>query len=148
MNPVVLKATLEDIPGLVDLMEAFYSESGYAVDREKATKSFTVFISNELVGNVFCVKNENRIIGYVVVKYYYAMGNYGYVCSIDDLFVDKEFRKNKIGSLLIEKVMQAAKEKTIKTFNVEVGSENMVAKKLYKNYGFEIRESGIEVMEK
>ncbi|OHD23265.1 MAG: hypothetical protein A2Y38_24335 [Spirochaetes bacterium GWB1_59_5] len=144
----VRKATLSDIPGLLELMKAFYSESGYTVNIEKATKAFTVFISNELVGNVFCAKSENLIIGYVVVKYYYAMGNYGFVCSIDDLFVDKKYRSNKIGSMLIEKVLRVAKEKTISAFNVEVGADNTLAKKLYKKYGFEVRNSGIELMEK
>lgn len=66
--------------------------------------------------------------------------------SIDDvhitnIVVKKDFRKNGIGSLLLQKLILLTKELKFKELTLEVNSNNDPAKKLYLKFGF--KELGI-----
>lgn len=60
---------------------------------------------------------------------------------ITDIVVKKDFRKNGIGSLLLQKLISVAKELKFKELTLEVNSNNEPAKKLYLKFGF--KELGI-----
>lgn len=66
--------------------------------------------------------------------------------SVDDLHitnivVKKDFRKNGIGSLLLQKLISLTNELGYKELTLEVNSSNVSAKKLYLKFGF--KELGI-----
>jgi len=143
----IINAERTHIPDLIQLMVQFYSESGYDVDIEKAKKVFEMYISRKELGSIFIAVDNEVVIGYLIVKYYLAMSTYGYVCSLEDLFVIENQRKRKVGSALVEAAIENAHSNEIKSFNVEVGQSNIGAIKLYKNFGFKIRQKGIEIME-
>ena len=144
----VVTACDEHIPALIQLMSNFYSESGYVVDSEKARNVFHAYIKHNALGTVFLAVDNEVIIGYLIVKYYLTMSNYGFVCSLEDLYVNRDKRRNNAGSRLIEEAIVTANKKGIKNFNVEVGENNSGAIRLYEKYGFKIREQRIEIMEK
>jgi len=57
--------------------------------------------------------------------------------KLDALFVDEEYRKNKIGKKLIEEFKKWAKLKNAKFIEVTVCNSNKSAINLYKNSNFE-----------
>ncbi len=57
-------------------------------------------------------------------------------CHITDIVVKKDYRQNGIGSKLLEKLIQEAKQKNVKSLTLEVNANNIPAKKLYEKYGF------------
>ena len=59
-------------------------------------------------------------------------------CHITDIVVRKDLRKLGIGSLILEKLIQAAKDKMVNSITLEVNTNNIPAQKLYEKYGFKI----------
>lgn len=58
--------------------------------------------------------------------------------DISNIVVNKNFRKQKIGSQLLEELLKLASSMNIKTINLEVRKSNIPAIKLYEKYGFEV----------
>lgn len=61
--------------------------------------------------------------------------------SVDDIHitnivVKKDFRKNGIGSLLLQKLISLTNEFEFKELTLEVNSSNISARKLYLKFGF------------
>lgn len=140
-------ANKEDIDALVNLMDSFYSESSYLINKEKALSSFCFYIDNPEFGTVIVAQSVNKIIGYVIIKYYYAMSVYGFALSIEDLFIASEYRQKGAASKLMELVQKNAEMKGIKDISVEVGRKNSAAVGLYEKFGFAERNDDILTME-
>ncbi len=58
--------------------------------------------------------------------------------EILNIFVSKEYRGQKIGTLLMEKVIKLCAEKHLKMLTLEVNENNLSAIKMYQELGFEI----------
>ena len=144
----VIHATTDHIPDLIGLMKLFYAESNYTVNIEKAEEVFRRYIGSPSLGNVLVVVDDNNVVGYIIIKYVYTMSNYGYICSFEDLFVKQENRRKNAASALIERAIDIARSQGIRNYSLEVGADNIGAKKLYEKYGFKVRAKNIETMEK
>lgn len=58
---------------------------------------------------------------------------------ITNIVVNKKFRKQNIGSLMLSKLLELAKlEPNITSITLEVNSNNISAIKLYKKFGFQV----------
>ena len=81
------------------------------------------------VSSKYIVAKENgKIVGFAGIWY-----------SVDDahitnIVVRKSYRNKGIGSLLLEKLIELAKQKT--SLTLEVNTKNEIAQKLYLKYGF------------
>jgi len=58
--------------------------------------------------------------------------------DISNIVVHKNFRNNKIGSLLLESLIDLARNIKLKYLNLEVRESNIPAINLYKKYEFEV----------
>ena len=59
-------------------------------------------------------------------------------CQITNIVVKKTRRNQGIGSLLLEKIIEMAKETQFDILGLEVNEKNLSAIGLYKKYGFEM----------
>ncbi len=75
-----------------------------------------------------------RVIGYVIATIEY--NNLGHIISIA---VKKEFRRRKIGTLLLYEVLKRLKKKGCKRVYLEVRVSNIPAIFLYKKFGFKCK---------
>lgn len=57
-------------------------------------------------------------------------------CEMKRLYVKPAFRKNKIGKILVEKLLHSAKEKGYTTMRLDTLTKLQPAISLYENYGF------------
>lgn len=78
---------------------------------------------------------------FVAVKNSEVLGYIGVFDSIDDyniigIAVKKNYQKQKIGTLLLNKVIDCAKENKVKTLSLEVDQTNIKAINFYKKHGF------------
>lgn len=85
-------------------------------------------------------ENDNAL--YVIAEYEGNVLGYAGMWKILDeghitnIAVLKEFRKKGIATLMISRLLDIAKESSIKSFTLEVSSTNDVAIKLYESFGF------------
>jgi len=76
---------------------------------------------------VFCTKT--RVIGCIAIRM--SKG------TISHLVVKPEYRKLGIGKILVNKVIEVAREKGVKRLQTYIRRENKVSKKLFRKMGFE-----------
>ena len=87
---------------------------------------------NELVNNPFLnisvYEKDNKIVGYLNYSIMYDKAELNYI------FVDLEYRKSGIGSILLDYLLE--KCENCQNITLEVRKDNISAINLYKKYGF------------
>ena len=94
--------------------------------------------------NVFKSELTNGVSKYLVAKFENEIVGFAGIIPIADeadisnIVVHKNFRYQKIGSRLLEHLINLAINLNLKCINLEVRESNVPAIKLYEKYGFEI----------
>lgn len=102
------------------------------------SSDFDDFWSPEILKGELNNENSHYIVAKIDTE---IVGFAGIWKSIDDIHitdivVKKDFRKNGIGSLLLQKLITLTKELKFHELTLEVNSNNEIAKKLYLKFGF------------
>ncbi len=82
--------------------------------------------------NTFVIKKKNWIIGYISVQISHNKKN----CELFHLFIDKSFRNNALGQLLINRSEEFGKLKGVETFSVNLINKNQAAINLFEKLGY------------
>ena len=94
--------------------------------------------------NVFKSELENGNSKYLVAKINNTVVGFAGIipivdeCEISNIVVHKNFRNKKIGSYLLERLIDLAISLNFKIINLEVRESNIFAIKLYEKFGFEV----------
>lgn len=94
--------------------------------------------------NVSTLKSElqNPNSQYIIAKLNNEIVGFGGIWKavddihITDIVVKKNFRGQKIGSILLEQLISLAKKQNITSITLEVNSTNIPAQNLYEKFGF------------
>jgi ribosomal protein S18 acetylase RimI-like enzyme len=132
---VVSEASSNDIPELVELMEAFYAESSFPLDRQWASDSFAQVLSMPALGSVWLARSGVRAVGHAVLSVRYAMEHAALSGYIDDLYVSPGFRRRHVASQLLRAVVEECQRRACGGLYVEVGECNAAAIAAYKQFG-------------
>lgn len=126
MKLLIRNLEKSDIDQIIKIEELAFGEFHWS------RESFYSEVENEL-GNYFVAIEEktNVLVGYC-----------GFWAIIDEahittLAVHPDFRRKKIGEVLLQQMIKTAYEKKLKWFTLEVRMSNLSAISLYKKYGFE-----------
>ena len=94
--------------------------------------------------SIFKSELENKNSKYLVAKISEQIVGFAGIipivdeCEISNIVVHKNFRNQKIGSCLLEKLIDLAISLNLKIINLEVRESNIFAIKLYEKFGFEV----------
>lgn len=92
--------------------------------------------------NLFKSELENKNSMYIVAKLNNQIVGFGGIWfSVDDIHitnivVKKNCRNQKIGSLMLNNLIELCENRTQKSITLEVNSNNIPAQKLYQKFGF------------
>lgn len=100
----------------------FFSSSNKIVDD----------FNNNIFSKYFIYMEKSNIIGFI--NYYDLYDRF----EIANIYVMEEYRNKKIGSKLLERVIEIGNEKNIVNITLEVRVDNTYARKLYDKYNFKI----------
>ena len=131
------EATPDDVPTLLDMMEEFYAEAGYVLERPEARASFGSLLDEPALGRVWVIEQGEDIAGYVVVTFVFAMEHAGTIGVVDDFFVRPGSRGAGLGTALLTAVRAACARLGVRALRVEVGHDNAPAQAVYRAAGFE-----------
>ena len=96
--------------------------------------SYKDYILNDFKNNIFSkyfiYLDKSNIIGFV--NYYEIYDK----IEIANIYVDEMNRNKKIGSKMIEYLINLAKQKNMENITLEVNINNNIARRLYEKYGF------------
>jgi len=133
---MIRKASLEDVPQLVEMMAEFYSGSPYTLNPRRATEAFTALLNDERLGHVWFIQAGPKDVGYMVVTLCHSMTYGGPMAVIDDLFVRQAFRGAGLGKAVMTEVRSFYAGHGIRAMRVETGRDNAAALAVYKRVGF------------
>jgi GNAT superfamily N-acetyltransferase len=138
----VRPATLADIPALVSLMEEFYAESSFPLDRASATASFEALLREPSRGAVWLLLEGVEAAGHVVLTTRFSMEHGGLDAFIDDLFVRPAHRRRGLARAGLEALFAECRRRGVLAVHVEVGDRNAPAQALYGAFGLAPRTDG------
>jgi GNAT superfamily N-acetyltransferase len=140
---VLREARQADVPELTGLMRAFYAESGFVLDEERARAGFEALLADARLGRVWLIGREaskagaGAGVGYIVVTFVFAMEYGGLAATVDDFFVRPEARGEGLGKAALAEVRRVCTGLGMRALRVEVGVDNLVARAAYRSAGFE-----------
>ena len=124
---------LHDIAILFDLYRQFYSyksdissSENYIKERLEKKES-VIFIA---------IDNNEKGIGFVQLYETFGSLDLGKIIVLYDLYVIKEFRKNKIGKELMLKSHEYAKKIKAKRIQLSTATDNFIGQALYESLGY------------
>ncbi len=137
-------ATHDDINAINDLYTEFFAYNAeqqpqyYVATKESGEYPVSVIDSNK--GDIIVAETENMIVGLVHVEEdatppYPSVLSHKFVCIVD-FIVNKQYRKNGIGQLLLEKVKDWAKARKLEYIELMVLENNVIGKSFYEREHF------------
>jgi len=103
-------------------------------------KSFSHnYWKNLLKTNTFLfVLINNKVVGMIGYKYYVHDDKLKHVAKIIGVYIDKDFRRMKLGQKLVHEMIKLIKKNKFKKIKLEVIITQEAALNLYKKFGFKI----------
>lgn len=146
MSGTARAATPADVPVLVRLMEEFYAEADYPLDRQWAAASFEALLRSPALGSAWLLLDRERPAGYVVLTVRFSMEYGGLDAFVDDLFVRRAHRRRGLGHRALEALFDECARRGVLAVHVVVGSDNGPAQALYARFGFEAARDGRQTL--
>lgn len=93
---------------------------------------FNTKLETTIYSKIIAYKIENKIVGFCIYDAIYERYEIEYIA------VANSYRKQNIASILLEYIINEAKQNNILNISLEVSKENIPAINLYKKYDFKI----------
>jgi len=139
-------ATLDDVPLLVEMMQEFYAEASYPLDRQWATDAFSTLLRDDARGAVWIVFDGAEAAGYVVLTVRFSMEYGGLDAFVDDLFIRPRHRRKGLGRAALRALFEECDRRNVLAVHVEVGRGNAAANALYEAFGLGLRDDDRQVL--
>ena len=123
---------LEDLVSLFDAYRIFYEQDS---NKEAAKK----FLANRITKNesvIYMAYIDTVAVGFTQMYPSFSSVSMNRIYVLNDLYVDKNYRKKGVGSALLNKAKELCKEKNYKGVGLQTGIENP-AQFLYESLGWE-----------
>ena len=135
----IRKARGKDINEFIDLRKKTFREFKFKKiknEEKNIKKEFSNFLESSK--KLFLVVNEkDKIIGYLIATFLSNVWQKS--VYLDDIFVEKGFRRKMIASNLMSELIKNAKQRKIKKIKLGVDVKNKKAILFYKRFGFNIK---------
>lgn len=139
------KLKSENINIITQLMTDFYAIDNYPIDIEVTKRNFEYFIQQPQLGQIFEIRYENEIVGYILFATLFSFEFGGNIAFLDELYISKKMRGKGLGKMAVEFAKNFAKEQDYKVLYLEVEPHNEKAQELYKKCNFKTHHRGLMI---
>jgi len=132
------KVYATEIDTLREYVEALYRlDEDYEsmVNIEEGVKSL---LRNENLATPYFIKRGNERIGYVILTRYHSVEKGGLTIYIDELYVEEKFRRQGVGSAIMNEIVVIARNQGAKTLWAQSEPHNGAAKAFFTREGFQV----------
>ncbi|GHO97918.1 hypothetical protein KSF_079660 [Reticulibacter mediterranei] len=136
MQPQLRIATSSDLTLLVDFMRQFYAIDKYPFDATIARRVMQQIVEDGSLGRVWLIDYVGAAIGYVVLAFGFSLEYHGRDAFIDELFLLDAYRGQRLGTRILQCVLDACPALGIHALHLEVERSNMAGQRLYRKHGF------------
>lgn len=147
MEIIYRNATINDMDFLVesrlDFIHVLKSEANYQVLKNSIQNYFeNGFKENQF--DIILAEYENSVIGTGIIFYYNAVPSsfnpWGKNAYITSMFVNENYRRRGIATIILDKLIQISKSKG---YHVFILQESDMGRALYEKYGFQEGRKGM-----
>jgi ribosomal protein S18 acetylase RimI-like enzyme len=131
---------VDDLSGLLDLMQAAYAHDGLEFDESVALAALEELLGDKSLGRIWLICLDSLVIGYIVLTFGYSLEFGGRDAFIDEFYIQKAYRSRGIGTKTLGLVESAARSMGIRALHLEVERGNQRAQRFYESGGFETRD--------
>jgi GNAT superfamily N-acetyltransferase len=135
MNISIRKATEADFPAVLSLIREL---ADFEKAPEKVTNSVELMKQEKHLFNCFVAETEAKeIVG--MALYFFAYFTWvGKSLYLEDIYIKESYRKQKLGTALLNRVFEVARQEDCKRVRWQVLNWNSSAIQMYKKNGAEI----------
>ncbi len=137
MTTTIRKAGKHDVDQLAVLFDRYRIFYRYPSDLKGARH----FLKDRLHRGdavIFVAEHDNKMVGFVQLYPTLSSTRMARLWTLNDLFVDREYRGNGISKLFIEKAKSLCAETQGAGVQLETEKSNVIGNNLYRTTGFEL----------
>ena len=136
-QPRIEPATLEDLPQLVELLMALFSqEEDFAPDRNKQEHGLRLILEQPNRGRIFVLRTDHKVIGMVNLLFTISTAEGGLVVLMEDVIVHPQHRRQGYGGLLLEHAIKFAKDRGFKRITLLTDKISAESQDFFQRHGF------------
>ena len=136
MNPLsieIKRISVEQSAELTILLQSSDKEySQYFIPFPFDMQTISQILSNAVKDHFYGVYVDNSLVGYYMLRGFDA----GYEIPSYGCWISKDFSSKGISKLTLQHAISFCKTNNIKKLMLKVHPENLIAKKIYENFGF------------
>jgi ribosomal protein S18 acetylase RimI-like enzyme len=137
-RPKVVTASIEDLPGLTDLVvDLFAASDEFDSNHDVQERGLALILEQPSRGRIFVVRNETRIIGMVNLLFTISTAMGGFVILMEDVIVHPAHRGQGYGTMLLDHVIEFAKQKDFKRITLLTDKISAESQHFFRKNGFE-----------
>jgi ribosomal protein S18 acetylase RimI-like enzyme len=133
----IVTARTEDIEELAGLLgHLFAQEAEFQPDIDIQRRGIWMVLQNPANGTIWVARNQQRIVGMVMVLYTVSTALGGRVGILEDLVVLPEFRNQGIGTRLVRHAAEHARQMGLLRLTLLTDGDNILSQQLYQKLGW------------
>lgn len=137
-RPVIETATIEDLPGLVDLVsELMELQDDFTPDKAAHEHGLALILEQPSRGRIFVLRNQHRIFGMVNLLFTISTAMGGFVIQMEDVIIHPDHRGQGYGTRLLEHVVDFAGKKDFKRITLLTDKISADSQSFFRKHGFE-----------
>ncbi|MBS1963595.1 MAG: GNAT family N-acetyltransferase [Bdellovibrionales bacterium] len=133
--PSFRRATLADLPTLLELFPLYYESDHLPYDAARAESAIRLFLSEPAFGRLWLIE-DSTVVGYLALTFGFSFEFGGREAFVDELFVRAECRSRGYGSAAIRYALDECAREGLTAVRLEVTGHNPRARDLYRRLGF------------
>ncbi|MBL9176902.1 MAG: GNAT family N-acetyltransferase [Verrucomicrobiaceae bacterium] len=138
-EPRIEPATIEDLPQLVELLVALFSEEegDFKPDRSKQEHGLRLILEQPNRGRIFVLRTDHKVIGMVNLLFTISTAEGGLVLIMEDLIIHPQHRNQGYGGRLLGRAIEFAKEKRFKRITLLTDRISADSQSFFQQHGFQ-----------
>ena len=130
-------AALEDLPQLVELLIALFSEEAdFAPNRDKQEHGLRLILEQPNRGRIFVLRTDHQVVGMVNLLFTISTAEGGLVVLMEDIVVHPQHRRQGFGSLLLEHAINFAQERGFRRITLLTDKISAESQDFFQRHGF------------
>ena len=136
-EPRIEPATIEDLPQLVQLLVALFSEEAdFKPDKDKQAEGLRLILEQPKLGRIFVLRTDHTVIGMVNLLFTISTAEGGPVVLMEDVIVHPQHRRQGYGGRLLDYAVQFAREKSFKRITLLTDRLSAESQTFFASHGF------------
>lgn len=130
-------ATIEDLPQLVELLAALFSEEeDFQPNKSKQEHGLRLILEQPNRGRIFVLRTDHMLIGMVNLLFTISTAEGGLVILMEDVIVHPQHRRMGYGSKLLNYAIQFARSKHFKRITLLTDKISAESQAFFASHGF------------